>query len=279
MRRMPEADVRPLPAAGNGLMWSFTVCLMLFALQQHPRFPLILAANRDEFHARPTRAMHWWSDRDLLAGRDEQSGGTWMGITRDGRVAAVTNYRSGRPEPATRSRGELPLMALEGAHENPDFAKTLEPDAGLYGGFNLIWLNGRGGLYSSNRDNVSFRRMFLGTFGLSNHLLQTAWPKVERGRAALRQAMTAATSVENLHEQLLGILGDTRQAPDNSLPDTGVGAETERFLSPLFIRGSGYGTRASTVITRDIAGTLTVSEISFGPDGQRTGEQRFQWQP
>lgn len=260
-------------------MWSFTVCLMLFALQQHPRFPLILAANRDEFHARPTLAMHWWPDRDILAGRDEQSGGTWMGITRNGRVAAVTNYRSGRPEPASRSRGELPLKALAGDHENPDFAKTLEQDADLYGGFNLIWLNGRGGLYSSNRDNVSFRRMFRGTFGLSNHLLQTAWPKVERGRTALKQVMTAATSVEELHEQLLTMLGDTLQAPDSNLPDTGVGPETERFLSPLFIRGPGYGTRASTVITRDTNGTLTVSEISFGPDGQREGEQRFQWQP
>lgn len=252
------------------------MCLMLFALQQHPRFPLVLAANRDEFHARPTRAMHWWGDRDLLAGRDELSGGTWMGVTREGWVAAVTNYRSGRPEKAPRTRGELPLKALA-TDDLGAFTDSLARDAECYGGYNLILLDRDGGLYSSNRDNVTFRRLYRGHFGLSNHLLQTAWPKVKCGRSALQRAMLGAPTTETLHDQLLAVLGDTRQAPDEALPETGVGLETERFLSPMFILGPGYGTRASTVITRDEEGVVTVSEISFGPNGERQGEQRFQW--
>lgn len=253
------------------------MCLMLFALQQHPRFPLVLAANRDEFHARPTRAMQWWDDRDLLAGRDELSGGTWMGITRDGRVAAVTNYRSGRPEKASRTRGELPLMALSAANHD-SLTQTLEAGAANYGGYNLILLDKEAGLYHSNRDSVARRHLYRGNFGLSNHLLQTAWPKVKLGRAALKQAMADAGTAESLHDRLLGVLSNSVPAPDNMLPDTGVGLETERFLSPLFIAGPGYGTRASSVITRDSDGRMMVSEISFGPNGERQGEQRYQWQ-
>ncbi len=254
------------------------MCLILLALDQHPDFPLVMAANRDEFHARPTRAIQWWEDQPLLAGKDLESGGTWLGITPDGRIAAVTNYRSGRMEPAPRSRGELPLRALEAAGRGPSLLKEIDAERSQFGGFNLMFCDGSGWFYTGNRDSVTWRRLYRGVFGLSNHLLQTAWPKVVRGREAMGRALAGHRNTASLHDALLTLLRDDRQAPIADLPDTGVGRETELFLSPPFIRGENYGTRASTIITRDRGGNMTVTEVSFGTHGEPDQTRRLQWQ-
>jgi len=254
------------------------MCLILLALEQHPDFPLVMAANRDEFHTRPTRAMQWWEDQPLLAGKDLLSGGTWLGIAPDGRIAAVTNYRSGQVERASRSRGELPIRALDAAGQGPSLLRHIDAERSQFGGFNLLFCDGGGWFYTGNRDSVPWRRLYRGIFGLSNHLLQTAWPKVVRGRNALGRELARHRDAAALHDALLGVLRDDRQAPVADLPDTGVGRETELFLSPPFIRGEAYGTRASTVITRDRDGKIRVTEVSFGIDGKPGQTRRLEWQ-
>lgn len=253
------------------------MCLILLALEQHARFPLVMATNRDEFHARPTRSLQWWEDRPLLGGKDLESGGTWLGITPDGRMAAVTNYRSGAPEQAPKSRGELPLQVLERPGAGVDTLHMLQQHQRQFGGFNLLFRDEQGWFYTSNRDCVPWRRLYRGIFGLSNHLLQTAWPKVRRGQAAMRLELDRHQDPQMLHEALLAILRDERRPPQAELPDTGVGLETEQFLSPPFIRGEHYGTRASTVITQDLQGRLLVSEVSYRPGGQIAESRRFEW--
>lgn len=253
------------------------MCLILLALEQHPRFPLVLATNRDEFHARPTRSLQWWEDRPLLGGKDLESGGTWLGVTPDGRMAAVTNYRSGTPEQAPRSRGELPLRVLENPGAGVAALETLERQKHQFGGFNLLFRDKQGWFYTSNRDTVPWRRLYRGLFGLSNHLLQTPWPKVRRGQAEMRQALERHETPQTLHDALLAMLRDERRPPRAELPDTGVGLEAEQFLSPPFIRGDHYGTRASTVITQDPEGRILVTEVSYRPGGEADGSKRLEW--
>jgi uncharacterized protein with NRDE domain len=258
------------------------MCLIVFSLRQHPEFPLVVAANRDEFFQRPTAAMDWWDSetagREVLAGRDLLSGGTWLAVDIDGRVSAVTNVREASPTPGPRSRGELPLMALA---EDPD---TLEPrlqqDKYQYSGFNLVSLNTQHGWYFSNHDARPGRHVHRGTYGLSNHLLQTPWPKLLRLRNSVTGLLGSAssTATEELHDNLVERLYDTTPAPDQELPDTGVGLERERFLSSPFIIGSDYGTRATTVVTVSISGEIRVTEQVWGPEGKKEDSRAFCWQ-
>ena len=256
------------------------MCLIAFAIGQNPRFPLVVAANRDEFFRRPTAAMAWWqadSGQHLLAGRDLASGGTWLAISANGQVAAVTNVREGSPETGRASRGELPVRALAEPTSALGAALNSEPDR--YAGFNLVSLTERGGWYYSNRDAHPGRQLFRGSFGLSNHLLQTPWPKLLRLRTAFASAVEAASDrTEALHAELLPLLQDTSPAPDAMLPDTGVGLETERFLSSPFIVGSDYGTRATTIVTVDAQGEVRVTEQSWGPNAQTLEKRQFSWQ-
>ena len=252
------------------------MCLIILALEQHPRFPMILAANRDEFHARPTEAIHWWDDRRLLGGRDLESGGTWLGVTPDGRVAAVTNYRSGQNERAPRSRGELPLQVLDEPGRGDDMVREIRSRLPDFAGFNLLFSDGCGWFYTSNRDRAPWRRLYRGIFGLSNHLLQSPWPKVLRGTTELQRAL-GHQDATSLHTALLTMLHDDRQAAVGELPHTGVGVEMEKFLSPPFIRGANYGTRASTVVSRDLDGKIRVTEVSYGAYGEIGPTRNFQW--
>lgn len=253
------------------------MCLIAFALAQHPEYPLVVAANRDEFFQRPTAAMDWWPDQNLLAGRDLSSGGTWLAVSRDGRVAAVTNVREGSPEPGRVSRGELPVLALSG----PDaIASQLPAHQHDYAGFNLLSLADRSGWYYSNRDAHPGRHIHRGVYGLSNHLLQSPWPKLLRLRdgfaSTLRKDLGAGPQA--LHRDLIRLLQDDTPADDRGLPDTGVDIATERMLSSPFIRGEAYGTRATTIVSVGASGEILVTEQTWLPFG-RPGEQRqFSWQ-
>lgn len=257
-----------------------TMCLIAFAIGQNRRFPLVVAANRDEFFRRPTAGMAWWTPSEgvkILAGKDLASGGTWLAVSPEGRVSAVTNVREGSPEAGAFSRGELPIKAL--AEPTTSLHATLNATADHYSGFNLVSLTETGGWYYSNRDAHPGRRLFRGTYGLSNHLLQTPWPKLLRLRTAFAQTIEQANShADTLHNRLLPLLQDTSTAPDRQLPCTGVGLETERFLSSPFIIGDQYGTRATTIVTLDDSGNLTVTEQSWGPHGQPQEKRQFRWQ-
>ncbi|WP_303291486.1 NRDE family protein [Marinobacter sp. SS5-14b] len=256
------------------------MCLIVFAIGQSPRFPLVVAANRDEFFRRPTSAMDWWrtdEGEDVLAGRDLESGGTWLAVSPDGRVAAVTNVREGSAEPGRCSRGELPLKALGQARN--ELASSMSSEPGRYSGFNLVSLSATGGWYYSNRDAHPGRQLFRGVFGLSNHLLQTPWPKLLRLRSAVSQRIEQAHGdARQLHSQLIPLLADSTPAPDKDLPDTGVGIDTERFLSSPFIHGEHYGTRATTIITVSDQGEIQVTEQSWGPCARALEQRQFSWQ-
>ncbi|MGM0570708.1 NRDE family protein [Marinobacter sp.] len=254
------------------------MCLILFALDQHPEFPLVLAANRDEFYDRPTTPMHWWPDNQCLAGRDDRSGGTWLAVSRDAAVTAVTNVREGSGEPGRLTRGKLPLLALDQPAD--ELTQHLADHGDLYAGFNLVRLAGGKGWYYSNRDAHPGRSLHRGTYGLSNHLLQSPWPKLVRLREQLRATLAGCDpqDPEALHEALLGPLGDSTPAPDHLLPDTGIGLDQERFLSSPFIASEFYGTRASTVVTVALSGEVRVTEQQWGRGGVAGERQHFNWQ-
>ena len=243
------------------------MCLIAFAWRAHPAYRLVVAANRDEFYARPTVPAGWWPDApDLLAGRDLQGRGTWMGVTRGGRFAAVTNFRD--PSFAQRadapSRGALVADFLRGAEGAEAYAEALAARAGEYNGFNLLVGDDDGLFYLSNRA-PGVRRLEPGIYGLSNHLLDTPWPKVVRARRAMADALAAAGSADGWDSGLWEMLGDRVVAADDDLPDTGVGATFERMLSPPFIRSDAYGTRASTVLTVSADGEVHLAERSIRP--------------
>jgi uncharacterized protein with NRDE domain len=213
----------------------------------------------------------------VLAGRDLLSGGTWLAVNTRGEVSAVTNVREGTPETGRISRGELPLQALTDSRDQLD--GYLIEKADQFSGFNLVHLTTGDGWYFSNRDAHPGRQIHRGVYGLSNHLLQTPWPKLLRLREAAGNTIAAAGhNAEKLHKELIPLLQDSTPAPDHLLPDTGVGLETERFLSSPFIVGSDYGTRATTVVTVSASGDVEVTEQTWGPDA-KTGERRhFHWQ-
>lgn len=259
------------------------MCLILLAFRHHPEYPLVVAANRDEFHARPAAPAAFWPDAPQVAGgRDLEAGGTWLGITREGRFAAVTNVREPRatPPPRPASRGELVSRYLTGSEHAAGFLARLPATAAGYRGFNLLAGDLRNLHYFSNRGGAP-APLGPGIHGLSNHLLNTPWPKVTGGCAALAVALERTGGVSPLLESLLALLADETVAPDPHLPDTGVGADRERLLAPRFIRGSDYGTRSSTALVVTGSGEVWLRERRFGPDGEIRGEEllRFPLRP
>lgn len=247
------------------------MCIVLFAWQANADYPLIVAANRDEFHHRPAEAARWRGD--LLCGLDLVAGGTWLGVTREGRFAAVTNYREPITDrvPGNRSRGMLPLGFLESELAPMDYLATLEADQQEYGGFNLLVCDGRELAWMSNR-GAAPQRVAPGVHALSNGQLDTDWPKTRRGRALLEQAIGAGVSTDNL----LSVLADDQVPDDDQLPDTGVGLELERLVAPIFIQSAAYGTRASTVVIQQADRQFHFAEQRWQPGGARAGEpERF----
>ncbi len=267
------------------------MCLIAFTLGQNRHYPLVVAANRDEFFDRPTSTMEWWSSAShplvkepLLAGRDLRAGGTWLAVSADGVVSAVTNVREGTQEDGAVTRGELPLHALQ--HSPGTLQQNLAAEASRYSGFNLITLNpqqdngaGPAGWYFSNRDAHPGRTLHRGSYGLSNHLLQTPWPKLLRLRQRVTDTVArASVQSEPLHQALINHLIDSSPAPDHLLPHTGVGLDIERSLSPAFIVGEHYGTRVTTIVTVAIDGEIRVTEQTWKPGGERGECRQMCWQ-
>jgi uncharacterized protein with NRDE domain len=244
------------------------LCLIVVAWRARADLPLVVAANRDEWRERPAQAARWWPDNpDLLAGRDLQAGGTWMGITRGGRFAAVTNFRDPSDKRSTaRSRGGLVTEFLLGHDPPRAFLASLAARAHDYNGFNLIVGDGESLSYYGSRDGIQ-RAIEPGIHGLSNHLLDEPWPKVIRARSAMRDALQKEDPAPRLFE----MLSDTEGAPDEELPHTGVGIELERQLASPLITGETYGTRASTVLQIGADGAAHLEERTRAADGSVAG--------
>ncbi|HOE80105.1 MAG TPA: NRDE family protein [Smithellaceae bacterium] len=222
------------------------MCLILFAYNIHPSYRLILAANRDEFYDRPTAAADFWkSHPDVLAGRDLKEKGTWLGITTGGKFAAITNYRDPLSwMPNAPSRGKLVSAYLTGLTRPGKYLEKISKDAMLFNGFNLLAGDQDELLVYSNRGHI--QKLPAGIYGLSNHLLDTPWPKVSRGKKLLKQALHLKG--KELEEALFALLADRRLPPERQLPQTGMGPEWEKLLSPIFIKSPVYGTRSSTIL-------------------------------
>ncbi|MBD3108334.1 NRDE family protein [Bacillus sp. AGMB 02131] len=250
------------------------MCLINFHFQDHDNYQLVVAANRDESYTRPTAGAHFWEDDPfILAGRDLLQGGTWLGIAKNGRFAALTNFRDPKlPVKGRYSRGEIVRQFLTGKMEPSDYINQLAMNREMYDGFNVLVGNGSQ-LYHYNNILNEKNIISPGTHSLSNHTLNTPWPKVVKGKQMLKEHMNANKGVMEL-KPLFEIVADEAIASDNDLPDTGVGLQTERALSPLFIKMPGYGTRSSTVLLIDKENNITFAERVF-IDGQYHEEKRF----
>jgi uncharacterized protein with NRDE domain len=251
------------------------MCLVLVVWRAHPLYPCLVAANRDEFHARPTARAEWWPDYPhILAGRDLEAGGTWLGVTRTGRFAALTNYRDPEQRRAgVRSRGALVADMLESDATVAESLTHLRAVGGDYNGFNLIFSDGeRLGIYESARGTG--RELGPGIYGLSNHLLDTPWPKVQKAKTRLEAALLGPTDTA----PLLDLLRDDRPASDAQLPQTGVSLEWERLLSSAFVRTPDYGTRCSTIIRIERQGRAYFDEWSWDSVGSDIGRISLQFE-
>jgi len=252
------------------------MCLFFCAFEIHPVYRLIIAANRDEFYERPSRPAAFWPEApELLAGRDLQGGGTWFGVTRSGRLAAITNYR----DPASHrndapSRGLLLTDYLLGQADPAGYLEQVRRKGAAYNGFNLIVGTTRELYYYSNRKGGVIA-LTPGLYGLSNHLLDTPWPKVARGKEALGDLLARGEDLSP--EALFGILADRAIAEDRLLPDTGVGLDWERVLSARFITSPVYGTRSSTLLYVDRRDRVTFIERNFNAKPEPQGTARFEF--
>ncbi|MFZ6012770.1 MAG: NRDE family protein [Bacteroidota bacterium] len=234
------------------------MCLIFLSVKNHPDYKLIVAANRDEFYHRKTAAARYWDDYPkILGGRDLEASGTWLGMTKSGRISMLTNYRDPKNiDPKAPSRGRLVFDFLQNGSASEDYLSKLQPTAKLYNGFNLIVGDVEDLWYFSNyRDGIE--KLKPGLHGLSNHLLDTPWPKVEQGK---KKVETALQSSSVTTEKLFDLLYDDEVADDDLLPDTGIGLERERALSSMFIKTAGYGTRCSTVVLVDHNNHVQFSE-------------------
>jgi len=252
------------------------MCLIFFAYESHPSYRLILAANRDEFFHRPAQTAHFWDSHPwVLAGRDLEMLGTWMGITKSGRFAALTNFR----DPAflrknAKSRGFLVRDFLCSDDPVDKYMMNVKKNQNLYNPFNLLVGDASNLLYFSNHSS-EVQVLKPGIFGLSNHLLDTPWAKVRKSKQALMNYLKKATLVEP--QALFEILSDTEPAEDHELPSTGIGKEREKLLSPIFIQGNEYGTRASTVLLIDHNNHVFFQEKGFKPGQEHYSETVFEF--
>lgn len=249
------------------------MCVVAFAWNAHPRWRLLLIGNRDEFHARPAGPLAPWPDSDVLAGRDLLAGGTWAGIAGNGRCAVVTNIRAPHAKaPAARSRGELPSLFLTGDRDVRAMVPALTARADDYAPFNLLLVDSRCCAHLGNHPDTGHAILAPGLYGMSNGGFDTPWPKVCRVKTVLGDWLAGDTEDP---APLWEVLRDPRPFPAHTLPDTGVGPELERRLSPVFIDGREYGTRASTIIAIDHDGAGWIAERRFGVDGGSIGQTRL----
>lgn len=250
------------------------MCLIVVSWQQHQQYPLIVAANRDEAHARPSQALHWWADqRDVLGGRDLEAGGTWLALHRQGRFAAITNVRekpvAQQPKRKLRSRGLLVSEFVTSEQSAAQFVSSL--DGERYAGFNVLLFDGTALYYYSNRDGEP-RCLAPGLYGLSNALLNTPWEKVERSKQAVRQYVRSNDVGES---DLLKMLADSKKAPVASIENDSRDFAMAHTISAPFIISPSYGTRCSTVVRCDQSHRWQIVERRFSASGESSGETRF----
>jgi len=237
------------------------MCLIAFSYDDHPKYKLILAANRDAFYERPTRAAQFWNEKpDILAGKDLKAGGTWMGIHKDGRWGALTNYR----DPSIKkenppSRGELVLNYLGNNHSAIDFIRSIKSKSNAYNGFNLL-LGDSSGIYHFSNQAHEITKAKPGIHGISNALLDTPWPKLTVAKAGLKEIISKA---DFSREELFELLKNDAKAVDEELPDTGIPYEWEKTVSAIFIKSQNYGTRCSTILLIDYEGKVEFTERRF----------------
>ncbi|MFT4823517.1 MAG: hypothetical protein ACI9DH_001452 [Halioglobus sp.] len=250
------------------------MCLLIFAHRINPKYPLLVAANRDEFYERPTRSSRFWSEHpDLLAGKDENLGGTWMGATKDGKFAAVTNFRDPQALPSyPRSRGELPLNYLAGQTSPKQYLRKISDEADQYAGFNLLIGDPQGLWYFCNQSTTQgqslaeARELQPGIYGLSNAHLDTPWPKVALGKQRLEQLLLSSDDIG--HDHLQQLVSDPSPAPPAQLDRLGMNSALEQMLSAQFISAQDYGTRSTTTLWSHTSGETSWREISYNSMGQ-----------
>ncbi|NTV71926.1 MAG: NRDE family protein [Azonexaceae bacterium] len=238
------------------------MCLIVVGWRVHPDYPLVVAANRDEFYVRPTASLARWLDApEVIGGLDLEAGGTWLGVSESGRFAAVTNVREPGMAKGAQSRGRLTREFLTARSSAGEYAAGI--DGAQYSGFNLLLCDGDTLVYCSNRDGQP-RSLAPGIYGLSNHLLDSPWPKLLAARESFAKALPRLPDESAFFE----LLADQAIVADENLPSTGVPIEWERLLSAIFVKSESYGTRASTLLWQGARGKITVHENSFGPNGQ-----------
>jgi uncharacterized protein with NRDE domain len=249
------------------------MCLINFQLNDHPKYKLVLAANRDEFYLRPTESAHFWKDEpQLLAGRDLMQMGTWLGITKTGRIAALTNFRDpSAPEADKISRGSIVRHFLSTDMGAQNFLENLIPED--YAGFNILAGDSSQLFYYNNLEAKAVK-VEPGIHGLSNHFLDTPWPKVVKGNMYLERYLSDNKDVHI--DDLFDILQDAEESEDGSLPDTGIDMELERKLSPMFIQTRDYGTRSSTVVLITHDGHVAFAERVYN-SGKLQEENHFEF--
>lgn len=254
------------------------MCLILFALNQHPHYKLIVAANRDEFFNRPTKEAAFWKENNsVLAGRDIQSGGTWLGINKNGRFIAITNFRDPKNEKnKAKSRGELSKSFLTQNNTVSAFLSGVSKIKDQYNGFNLLLSDDNfNSLY--HYSNISDKSNLIknGIHGLSNHLLDSPWPKIQTGRNQFSKIIKSESIDMN---DIVALLRNEKEAPDNLLPDTGISHDLEKKLSPVFISMKGYGTRCSTVLLVKTNNEMSFLEVSYNEHRQIISEKKYNLQ-
>lgn len=254
------------------------MCLILFALNQHSIYKLIIASNRDEFFSRPTLEADFWKEnKSILGGRDIQSGGTWLGLNKTGRFIAITNYRDRKSDRSNaRSRGELSESFLSQNSSVSAFLADISKKKDQYNGFNILLSDDRfDSLYHYSNIPDRTNKISDGIHGLSNHLLDTSWPKVQRGKNYLSEILRSET-IDGY--EIIDLLRNGNEAPDEMLPETGISYDLEKKLSPVFISMKGYGTRCSTVILVNYDNELSFLEVSYNEQKQVIGEKKYNLQ-
>ena len=242
------------------------MCLILLSYEMHPKYRMVFAANRDEYYNRPTAPIAFHEDSsDVLGGRDLQHHGMWLGVTRSGRFAAITNYRDSGPNISNApSRGFLVRDFLTGKESPGNYLEHVKSIGHQYNGFNLL-VGDRSELYYYSNRGHAIEKLKPGIYGLSNHLMDTPWPKITKGKSDLGKLLDDKEKIDP--EDIFDLLKDGSCPPDSLLPDTGVDLEWERILSPLFITSEFYGTRSSSIIFIERKGGVTFLERTFVPDG------------
>ncbi|TSI05218.1 NRDE family protein [Lysinibacillus sp. BW-2-10] len=251
------------------------MCLINFHYANHPHYKLIVVANRDEEYGRPSKQAHFWDDEPMiLAGRDLLQMGTWLGVSKNGKFAAITNFRDPSEPPRPKSRGEIVTQFLTGNKTTLQFIEELQTKRESYGGYNVLLYDGQQFHHYNNRlDEVN--KISRGTHSLSNYSLNTPWPKVVKGTNHLQQ-LVEQNQGEIDAEPLFNLLSDQTIAPDKDLPNTGVGLELERQLSSLFIKLPNYGTRTSTVLLINHDNSITFIERTY-EKGQFQFDTKFEF--